>query len=442
MVVGLMAIALVVAACGSTDDGDSANDAMVPTTGAPFGLQGGDEVTTEGTEAPPADEGAADGDDSGGEAEAPRDASGGGTGSAPVVFDTTDLGRSIIYTATLDLQVDDVAAATRAAQQQIAAVGGVVFSQDTITAPQARTTIVFRVQPADFAEAMNRLEGIGRVLSQDVSADDVTDRVVDLRSRILTAEVSVERLRRLLDGATTVEAIAALEGQLLDRETNLELLRGQLRTIEAQVSLATITVTISEEGAEATVNVAVTAYDGDDEGARCPGERRLDVDEGESVIVCVSIENTGNVDVSDIEVRDLGLDLRRDDFTLVDFTDDDVLAPGDEVIAWARIEAAPRRHPNPSVTVVPVDDEGQVIRQTTTVSQEDVSLGVVEDTSLPGFVESLSLGWGALVWIFAMLVVAVGVLAPLLLVAVPVAAGVIWWRRRDVAPAGEAPPVQ
>ena len=50
-----------------------------------------------------------------------------------------------------------------------------------------------------------------------VTADDVTERVVDLQSRINTAEASVERLRTFLENATNVQTIADLENQLLQR---------------------------------------------------------------------------------------------------------------------------------------------------------------------------------------------------------------------------------
>jgi hypothetical protein len=60
----------------------------------------------------------------------------------------------------------------------------------------------------------------------------VTERVVDLRSRVATNEVSVERLRDPLSDAKNLEDVARLEIQLLERETTLETLRGQLRTIE------------------------------------------------------------------------------------------------------------------------------------------------------------------------------------------------------------------
>jgi hypothetical protein len=408
--------ALLLAACTSDDDGDASMDA--PTAFDSAGEAG---------EAPPDRD--ADGTDE--RAEAPERDGDGTTSAAPVLLTAADLGRSIIYTATLTVEVDDVSAASRQAQQAMAGLGGVLFGQETTTSPRPRTVLVFKVQPADFGEAMARLEGVGRVVAQDVSADDVTARVVDLRSRILTAEVSVERLRRLLDGATTVEAIAALEGQLLDRETNLEQLRGQLRTLEAQVALATITVTLTEEASDPSVGVAVTAYDGDDAGERCPGERRLEIDEGDSVVLCVAIENTGNVALAKIEVRDPGLDLRREDVTLIDFDADDRLAPGETVMAWAHFDAERRSTPRPSVTAVAVDDAGETIRTNISVSDEPLTLVVLPDDSLPGFGDSFASGWGAVQRVLGVVTMLLGVALPFaVLAAVPTGVW-LWFRRRE-----------
>ena len=84
--------------------------------------------------------------------------------------------------------------------------------------------------------------------------DEVTEQVVDLESRITTAEASVARLRALLDRSGSVADIAQVETELLERETTLETLRGQLRTIERQVDLATITVDVESEDSAPVVD--------------------------------------------------------------------------------------------------------------------------------------------------------------------------------------------
>jgi hypothetical protein len=103
------------------------------------------------------------------------------------------------------------------------------------------------VPPDRFRAVLADLADLGEVQTQSVTTDDVTDQVVDLDSRIATAEASVFRLRALLAEADVVTDIARIENQLLQRETDLETLRGQRRTIEQQVAMATITVVLRGE---------------------------------------------------------------------------------------------------------------------------------------------------------------------------------------------------
>jgi hypothetical protein len=427
----LAATSLLLAACGSDDDAsadmptfDEARDAVdgAPSPGG-FGggggemsdldLDGGSPQTTVPDERPPSSDGT--------------------SGAQPAALTATDLGRSLVYVSTVTIEVRNVLEATRQTQQTMAGLGGVLFGQDTTTSPRPRTVLVFKVQPDDFPEALARLEAIGRVVSLDASADDVTDRVVDLRSRIRSAEVSVERLRELLDAARTLEDIAALERQLLERESNLELLRGQLRTVEDQVALATITVILTEEASEPAAEVLVTAYDGDDEGERCPGERRLEIDEGEQAVLCVTVVNSGNVALTQIEVRDPSLDLRREDFTVMGFGADDQLAPGESVTAWAHFEAGPRTMPRPNVSSVPVDDRGHPLRTAMSVTSEPIELVVLADDSLPGFGDALGTGWGAIERGLSVALVLLGLLLPIAIIGAPVAALWLWLRRRDLS---------
>ncbi|MFT5531364.1 MAG: hypothetical protein ACI91O_001386 [Candidatus Poriferisodalaceae bacterium] len=124
------------------------------------------------------------------------------------------------------------------------------------------------MSPADFSEALTRLGSIGEVRTQTISTDDVTDRLVDLDSQIASLEISVERLRGFPDDATSVTTIAAINSELLDRETRLELLRAQRRTIQNQVDLSTIILVIAQRIYSPNLNVTQTAYEGHDRHRR------------------------------------------------------------------------------------------------------------------------------------------------------------------------------
>jgi hypothetical protein len=155
--------------------------------------------------------------------------------------------RQIVSTATLTLRVDELDPAVDRVNALVDDLGGLIYGEDTDLRSGAVTHLTVKVPPAEFRNALSALADLGEVETQTVSTDDVTEQVVDLDSRISTAEASVERLRGLLLRAERIQDITTIEGQLLQRETDLETLRGQRRTIERQVALATVDVTLSAE---------------------------------------------------------------------------------------------------------------------------------------------------------------------------------------------------
>jgi len=359
----------------------------------------------------------------------------GGNGLGPVVLQV-GAGRIIVFTASIVVEVEDVPLATQQAQQAMAGLGGLVFGQDTTTEPFPRTVLTFKVLPEDFQEALDRLAALGDLESQQVSSDDVTERVVDLESRIVTAAASVDRLREFLSNATDLEGVAQLEAQLLLRETDLERLRGQLRTIQDQAALATIFLTLVEpapDAPEAHVELVQTAYLGTDEGDRCPGDDELSVDEGEAITICVSVENTGNLSLIEIEVRDVGLDLDEDDFVVLEGSLEGPLEPGETLVGYFDATAELSRFASPRFSAVVVDEDGDPIRIPVGVNTEPVELDVTEDTSVPSFTDGLSGSWESVQTLGRVGVLALGVAIPFFWVPL-IVFGLIWTGRRMTPP--------
>lgn len=162
-----------------------------------------------------------------------------------VDFEVAAENRQIISRGTINVRVDDLDTALEETQVPVDDVGGLVFAEETDLRDGAVTRITLKVPPTEFRPALAALAELGE--AQTTSTDDVTGQGVDLDSRIATSEASVIRLRALLDRAERIQDITQIEGQLLQRETELETLRGQLRTIEGQVALATVEVTLRAE---------------------------------------------------------------------------------------------------------------------------------------------------------------------------------------------------
>ena len=365
---------------------------------------------------------------------------------APTALTPADIGRDIVYRATITVEVDDVAAASAEAVDIVRDLGGIVFAQTTRTEPQPVAEMTFKVRPGDFAAALEALAGVGELVDQSISSDDVTERIVDLESRITTAEASVIRLRKLLEEAAELEDVALLERELLDRETTLETLRGQLRTLEGQVDLATITLTIYQSPdvlPEAAILVTASVSHNSDD--LCLGNEYITVEPAATVYFCVEVENVGASALTDVEIGSENLRLDVKSFTALQGSflriepGDLLVASWSEPVVEGRLAgrlATRTLEIGLTVEAVPVDAEGAELQQVS--GYASVWVEVFEEGSWPGFFDSVVNGAGALRAIVSVGMIVFGVLVPFLPVFAAVIA-LIWWRRRRRRSTG-APP--
>ena len=353
----------------------------------------------------------------------------------------TDYGRDIIYTASIAVQTADVATAASAATSIVQELGGFIFGQETFTEGHAHTTLVFKIRPESFAEALHRLSSVGELVNQTVNAQDVTGAIVDLDSRITSAATSVERMRTFLSQASDVRGVAELERELLQREVELERLRGQLRAMRDQVNLATITLAISASvEAQPTSSLVLRAWlaAGDDDP--CLGFSNLVTEPKDEVSICIELENNGETTLADVAVSSDALRFRNDDLEMSAMSPGSDLArfaPGAHATATLREQVADGRIAGRiatrgldidiQVSALPITDRGQKLARL--ARSETLRLTVPEDDSPPGFWDALGSGWDALLAIGSIALLVLGAVLPFVPVAV-IALAVAWWLRR------------
>lgn len=419
----LAAFVVLVSACGADDDSESAAAAPspAPEPAAAQADSAGAAFDEQAASAPPA---------------TPVPISVDALG-APTALTPVDFGRDIVYTATITVEADDVATASQLAVDIVQELGGIVFAQQTLTEPEPVAEMTFKLRPADFATALQRLAGVGELVDQTVSAEDVTERIVDLESRITTAAASVERLRGFLEQAAELEDVAQLERELLERETVLETLRGQLRTLQGLVDLATITLTINQSPdllPEAAILVTASVTDNPDD--QCLGNHHVAVEPDATVYFCVEVENVGASVLTDVQVSPENLGIDVDSFRAVQGSFHRI-EPGDVLVATlaepvvegrlAGRLAARILEIGLTVEAVPVGARGDAPQDVS--GYASVSVEVVEDGSWPGFVDSVLDGAGAMSALVGVGLIVFGVLVPFLPIIAAVIA-LIWWRRR------------
>lgn len=350
-----------------------------------------------------------------------------------------DLRRDIIYTASIAVQTADVPAAAANASSIVQELGGFIFGQETYTEGHAHTTLVFKIRPESFSHALHRLSSVGELVSQTVNAQDVTGAIVDLDSRIASAATSVERMRQFLGQATDVEGVAELERELSERETNLERLRGQLRAMQDQVSLATITLAISESvEALPPASLVLRAWLAAGEDDPCFGFADVVTEPKDEVGICIELENDGELTLADVDLSSNALRFRNSDLTVSPDVDLARLEPGQHATAILRQEVADGRIAGRVATrglgidirasAIPVTASDQKLARI--VRDQNLHVMVPEDDSPPGFTDALGGGWNALLAIGSVVLLVIGAVLPFVPIAVIALAVAWWWLRR------------
>lgn len=162
--------------------------------------------------------------------------------------------RLVIKNAELTIVVADVNARVKAIETMTNGMGGFVVSSNTyqtyadngVKVPQA--TIAVRVPADKLDSALDQIKAnTVEVPSEDVTGQDVTDRYVDLQSQLKAKEAAEAQLLKIMENATKTEDVLAVYQQLQQVQSDIEVLKGQIKYYEQSAALSSISVTVVAE---------------------------------------------------------------------------------------------------------------------------------------------------------------------------------------------------
>jgi hypothetical protein len=190
---------------------------------------------------------------------APQDANEGGAAVAPNAKDQPAEApnlqvdqRSIVYTGSITVRVDDVnTAAARAVGFATAAGGFVGEDKRNIGDGSADASLTLRVPADKFTGVVNQLAGLGTEENRGISTEDVTEQTIDLDARIAVQQARVDSGRRLLSQAKSLNDLVMLEKEVATRESDLASLQAKKRRLADLTSLSTITLILLDPSAAA-----------------------------------------------------------------------------------------------------------------------------------------------------------------------------------------------
>jgi hypothetical protein len=225
MLAAVIAMAVVLAACGgTTDEAARQRDAGLP---------------------PGYDEGASEADDIAfGDLDSEGSASRAGV-SIPSVTD-----RKIITTATLELAVEDVITAVQEVENIVETAGGFISSSSVFVdseegngSDRRTATVTVRVPADGYGSVMSQLRSIAdEVESETVDTSEVTEEYADLQARRRNLEATELSYLALLERADTIPDILTVQDRLDEVRLEIERVEGRMNVLNDLTDLATITV--------------------------------------------------------------------------------------------------------------------------------------------------------------------------------------------------------
>ena len=129
------------------------------------------------------------------------------------------------------------------------AAGGFVLSSSISQENQG--TLTMRIPSRKLDGAIVKLRSLGRLAELNLTGKDVTSSYIDLKARLSVLQTQRELIVKLLHQSTTVSGQLSLSNKFSDVQTQIEQIQGQLNVLNDKVELATLKVTLREEGVAA-----------------------------------------------------------------------------------------------------------------------------------------------------------------------------------------------
>ncbi|HUG89271.1 MAG TPA: DUF4349 domain-containing protein [Planctomycetaceae bacterium] len=157
--------------------------------------------------------------------------------------------RRVIYNATLDLAVSDIAGVGETIARLVADAGGYI-SQSSIrgtSGSRRSASWTVRVPVEGFDAFLREASRLGEVNSLSTTSQEVTAEFYDVEARLRNKRQEEQRMLAILESDTgKLEDVLRVETEISRVRQEIERLDGRLRLLQDLTALSTVTVHVSE----------------------------------------------------------------------------------------------------------------------------------------------------------------------------------------------------
>ena len=156
----------------------------------------------------------------------------------------------MIRTVSMDIATEDLDTLRTKLDNSITSCGGYIESS-TLDTPQngysRRSYYVTARIPSDNLDSFLETAGtLGTVTNKNIETEDITLRYVDQKAYLDSLRTEYDRVSELLEQATELDQILALESKLSDLRYQINSYETQLRTYDNLVDYSTVYLNVNE----------------------------------------------------------------------------------------------------------------------------------------------------------------------------------------------------
>lgn len=158
--------------------------------------------------------------------------------------------QSIIYIASITVRAPNVTETAKRAIGIVVAAGGYTADEQAMSGtsgqPGRAVSLTLKIPVLAYQSVLAQLSSpaLGKQVSMQQQATDVTQQVADVNSLVTSQQDSITALQGLLKHAASVSGLLQVQRQISSDESNLNSLVAQQRALDHETAYATVTMTL------------------------------------------------------------------------------------------------------------------------------------------------------------------------------------------------------
>lgn len=176
-----------------------------------------------------------------------------GTQTAAAATDPK-LPRKIVQNMDMSVEVKDISKSMDKITDMVKSVGGYIVSSTTTTNEDSFTgNIVVKVPADKLISSAKKIGDLGQIRRKGITSEDVTQEYYDSQARLKVMQKKEERLISFMDQAKKVDDLIALENELSNVRSEIEVLQGRINFLNNSTTYSQIAIELIQGKAEKIV---------------------------------------------------------------------------------------------------------------------------------------------------------------------------------------------